>query len=453
MPPRKKPAPVVEDNQCPILRLVVDKGPLSGQTNEFRPGSTIHIGRIVRGNTLCIKDAGISSKHLRIQVEPSPDPARRSWAVTDLGSSNGTFLNDVQLDPSEPAVLSEGDVIKLGEQTTIKVRFEVSGGENEGSSGHVRRNARRGVRNQVEKLEVLDENSELRLGDDQLGSQSNLGARVENDKFGGLGDGVADGEKSRGIRSRSSKKGINAGNLIINKAAENEEQRVEKLSDNEEQMVDKLSEDEEQRQKVTEVNVKLGRNFGTRSTRSSKNNENSLKDLGTSGVGVSTRRTRNSSKEDVNIVEAVIDLDVIEGLKKPKGKRGRKKKIAEAPVVEEEKEEESKLESEIREKEKTGSEAGADEFVERVSSDSERKGDTGSAGLSGVKIDENGKMVADLENMTLGQWFKFLEVYLPKQIIDETEEMISEMKRKSKRLHEFKLQQKNAKDKGKMAID
>ncbi|KAL7124075.1 hypothetical protein ABFS83_14G024400 [Erythranthe nasuta] len=452
MPPRKKPAPVVEDNQCPVLRLVVDKGPLSGQTNEFRPGSTIHIGRIVRGNTLCIKDAGISSKHLRIQVEPSPDPARRGWAVTDLGSSNGTFLNDVQLDPSEPAVLSEGDVIKLGEQTTINVRFEVSGGENEGSSAHVRRNARRGVRNQVEKLEVLDENSELRLGDDQLGSYSNLGARVKNDKFGDLVDESAvDGEKSRGRRSRSSKKEINVGNLIINKAAENEEQRVEKLSETEEQRVEKLSEDEEQTDKVAEVDVKVVSNFGKRSTRSSKNNESSLKDLGTSGVGVSTRRTRNSSKEDVNKVEAVIDLGVIEGLKKPKGKRGRKKKIAEAPVVVEEEKEEPKLESEIREKEKTGSEAEADEFVEKACS--ERKGDAGSAGLSGVKIDENGKMVADLENMTLGQWFKFLEVYLPKQIIDETEEMISEMKQKSKRLHEFKLQQKNAKDKGKMAID
>ncbi|KAL9140251.1 hypothetical protein ABFS82_14G024200 [Erythranthe guttata] len=452
MPPRKKPAPIVEDNQCPVLRLVVDKGPLSGQTNDFRPGSTIHIGRIVRGNTLCIKDAGISSKHLRIQVEPSPDPARRSWAVTDLGSSNGTFLNDVQLDPSEPAVLSEGDVIKLGEQTTINVRFEVSGGENEGGSGHVRRNARRGVRNQVEKLEVLDENSELRLGDDQLGSYSNLGARVKNDKFGDLVDESAvDGEKSRGRRSRSSKKEINVGKLIINKAAENEEQRVEKLAEDEEQRIDKLSEDEEQADKVAEVNVKLGRNFGTRSTRSSKNNENSSKDLGTSGVGVSTRRTRNSRKEDENIVEAVMDLDVIEGLKKPKGKRGRKKKIAETPVVEEEKEE-PKLESEIREKEKTASEAGADEFVERASS--ERKGDAaGLAGLSGVKIDENGKMVADLENMTLGQWFKFLEVYLPKQIIDETEEMISEMKQKSKKLHQFKLQHKNAKDKGKTAID
>ncbi|EYU32535.1 hypothetical protein MIMGU_mgv1a006521mg [Erythranthe guttata] len=440
MPPRKKPAPIVEDNQCPVLRLVVDKGPLSGQTNDFRPGSTIHIGRIVRGNTLCIKDAGISSKHLRIQVEPSPDPARRSWAVTDLGSSNGTFLNDVQLDPSEPAVLSEGDVIKLGEQTTINVRFEVSGGENEGGSGH------------VEKLEVLDENSELRLGDDQLGSYSNLGARVKNDKFGDLVDESAvDGEKSRGRRSRSSKKEINVGKLIINKAAENEEQRVEKLAEDEEQRIDKLSEDEEQADKVAEVNVKLGRNFGTRSTRSSKNNENSSKDLGTSGVGVSTRRTRNSRKEDENIVEAVMDLDVIEGLKKPKGKRGRKKKIAETPVVEEEKEE-PKLESEIREKEKTASEAGADEFVERASS--ERKGDAaGLAGLSGVKIDENGKMVADLENMTLGQWFKFLEVYLPKQIIDETEEMISEMKQKSKKLHQFKLQHKNAKDKGKTAID
>ncbi|GER57083.1 ubiquitin-like protein 5 [Striga asiatica] len=47
--------------------------------------------------------------------------------------------------------------------------------------------------------------------------------------------------------------------------------------------------------------------------------------------------------------------------------------------------------------------------------------------------------------MTLGEWFEFLEVYLPKHIIDETEQMISEMRKKAERLNEFMLQHKNAK--------
>ncbi|KAL0433441.1 UNVERIFIED_CONTAM: FHA domain-containing protein [Sesamum latifolium] len=175
MAPRKSAA-AGKDDPCPMLKLIMEKGPLSGQTSDFRPGSRIQIGRVVRGNTLAIKDLGVSSKHLLIQVEPGSDTGSQRWTITDLGSSNGTFLNDVRLEQSEPTVLSDGDVIKIGEQTSINVKFEVDGAENEVGSRNLRRNTRRRGKNQVAELVVIDEDSELGLG---VGSENNLGMGLE----------------------------------------------------------------------------------------------------------------------------------------------------------------------------------------------------------------------------------------------------------------------------------
>lgn len=55
----------------------------------------------------------------------------------------------------------------------------------------------------------------------------------------------------------------------------------------------------------------------------------------------------------------------------------------------------------------------------------------------------------DLEKMTLGEWFDYLEMYLPKQIYVETEEIISGMRQRVEQLQEYMLQQKSAMEKGK----
>ncbi|XP_019192852.1 PREDICTED: uncharacterized protein LOC109187176 isoform X2 [Ipomoea nil] len=103
----------------PMLKLTMEKGPLAGQGLEFKPGIAVRVGRVVRGNNITIKDSGISSKHLTIEFNSSDG----KWVIRDLGSSNGTFLNAGKLDPSCPACLSDCDVIKIGELTSIKVQI------------------------------------------------------------------------------------------------------------------------------------------------------------------------------------------------------------------------------------------------------------------------------------------------------------------------------------------
>ncbi|KAF2313946.1 hypothetical protein GH714_020777 [Hevea brasiliensis] len=91
----------------PYLKLLMVQGPREGETLEFRPGSTIRIGRVVRGNNLPVKDAGISSKHLLIGSESG------KWIVQDLDSSNGTTLNSSKLPPFQSFDLRDGDSLKL----------------------------------------------------------------------------------------------------------------------------------------------------------------------------------------------------------------------------------------------------------------------------------------------------------------------------------------------------
>ncbi|GAB2266455.1 hypothetical protein Dimus_001463 [Dionaea muscipula] len=115
------------------LRLIMEKGPRGGETLDFNPRSVVRIGRIVRGNTVSIKDLAISSKHLLIE-----QTATGRWTITDLDSSNGTLLNSSYLPPGTPFDLRDGDEVKIGEVTSIRVRFF------DISASRVRRNPRRG---------------------------------------------------------------------------------------------------------------------------------------------------------------------------------------------------------------------------------------------------------------------------------------------------------------------
>ncbi|KAK9713685.1 hypothetical protein RND81_06G044400 [Saponaria officinalis] len=67
---------------------------------------------------------------------------------------------------------------------------------------------------------------------------------------------------------------------------------------------------------------------------------------------------------------------------------------------------------------------------------------------------ENHKLVPapDLEKMTLGEWFDYLEAYLPKQIYDVTDEIIDDMRKRAKQFDAFMLKQQQQKAKGKLPM-
>ena len=63
------------------------------------------IGRS-QGNTILIDDGYVSGEHVLITHRA------KQWWLEDLGSRNGTLLNDLPL--TEPAVIRAGDVIGVG---------------------------------------------------------------------------------------------------------------------------------------------------------------------------------------------------------------------------------------------------------------------------------------------------------------------------------------------------
>jgi len=66
----------------------------------------------------------------------------------------------------------------------------------------------------------------------------------------------------------------------------------------------------------------------------------------------------------------------------------------------------------------------------------------------GVKDSCDNDRWQDLEKMTLGDFFDYLEVHLPKKIYDKSENIILDLTEKARKCHEFRLQ-RNEDEKGK----
>src|SRR5207248_3327841 len=87
----------------PMALLRILNGSLASQEIELSP-DPMTIGRASACN-IRIADAGVSSKHAKIWCEDG------QYFLMDLGSTNGTFVNDRDVDREK---LSDGDVITFG---------------------------------------------------------------------------------------------------------------------------------------------------------------------------------------------------------------------------------------------------------------------------------------------------------------------------------------------------
>src|SRR5882762_9735411 len=84
-----------------LLRIL--NGSLENQEIELSPDS-MTVGRASACN-IRIADAGVSSKHAKIWCEEG------QYFLMDLGSTNGTFVNDRDVDREQ---LNDGDVVMFG---------------------------------------------------------------------------------------------------------------------------------------------------------------------------------------------------------------------------------------------------------------------------------------------------------------------------------------------------
>ncbi|KAL0008903.1 hypothetical protein SO802_010405 [Lithocarpus litseifolius] len=319
----------------PPLKLVIVQGPCQGESLEFRPGSRIRIGRIVRGNNLPIKDAGISSNHLSIDSESSSSSSfgfgSGKWTIRDLDSSNGTLLNGIELQPNTPHDLSDGDSIAIGEFTSILVNFN-------NDESRLRRNPRRRA---AEKEPVAENRGR------------NVGVLRSEEE-------AEESEKEKPVRQMSTRRTRSARNV---RGSENVE--------------------------VVEKKLVPVRQMSTRRTQSAK------------AVALDSMLENIPENSEAECAEVEV-----KGKRRRAGTTRRTRNLGEEPL---EKVEETNLED------------AAENVVVDDDDDDDEEG-------------------FDLETRTFGEWIDYLEVHLPKQIIDATEEMIEGMKRRAERVCEYMLE-------------
>ena len=100
------PRPLADKPIAALKLVVVDAGGTSltaGQVIEVADGATL--GR-AEPSQIRLADSAVSSEHARLSR------VGRAWVVTDLGSTNGTRVNELPV--KHEAALRDGDVLNMG---------------------------------------------------------------------------------------------------------------------------------------------------------------------------------------------------------------------------------------------------------------------------------------------------------------------------------------------------
>ena len=136
------------------IALEFVKGPFKGTRFE-NPNNlpSLKIGRVKPGNQIHVKDDAVSQKHAHIFWNTETN----QWVIVDLGSSNGTYVDDVELDEhSEASTLRNGSTIKIGNQTTVVVRIRPLEEEEERENAKKKKNNNKNNDNRNEEEEETE---------------------------------------------------------------------------------------------------------------------------------------------------------------------------------------------------------------------------------------------------------------------------------------------------------
>jgi|GEM_PF-2946528 len=108
-PPTQSLRPPAADantaGRVPMAWLVVRSGAQAGQRFELYADEPLIIGRDPARADIVLHDPTVSARHARVRYE------NERFVISDLGSTNGTFLGEYRLDRQS---LVEGDELRLG---------------------------------------------------------------------------------------------------------------------------------------------------------------------------------------------------------------------------------------------------------------------------------------------------------------------------------------------------
>src|SRR5690606_33739915 len=111
--PALRPTPVaeppVQPDRPPLASVLFRSGPQKGERVELRV-PVVNVGR-AEYNDLVIADPSVSTMHAKIQRRQGV------WLLTDLGSTNGTFVDGELAAGDMP--LSPGGTLRFGEITVL----------------------------------------------------------------------------------------------------------------------------------------------------------------------------------------------------------------------------------------------------------------------------------------------------------------------------------------------
>ncbi|MBE6925140.1 MAG: PrsW family intramembrane metalloprotease [Ruminococcaceae bacterium] len=105
-------APVMDAGSASLVRCQWNAGPLSGQLFQIPAGRAVTLGRVAgRCDIPLVNCENVSSRHCRIELSGG------IVMVTDLGSTNGTFVDGRRLVAQQPTPVAAGSSVYLGNQS------------------------------------------------------------------------------------------------------------------------------------------------------------------------------------------------------------------------------------------------------------------------------------------------------------------------------------------------